>query len=64
MTAMLVYDCEIEKAILGKRESRIDGIEYYAGWDDFKHMGISVIGAYDYKTDRYRVFCKDNFGDL
>lgn len=24
-------------------------------------MGISVIGAYDYETDRYHVFCKDNF---
>lgn len=58
---MLIYDIEIEKAIQGKGEDRITNINYCNGWNDHANMGISVIGAYDYETDRYHVFCKDNF---
>jgi hypothetical protein len=61
---MLIYDCEIKKAILSKTESPIEGIEYCEGWRDFEGMGISCIGAYDYHTDRYRVFCEDNFPEF
>jgi len=61
---MIVYDCEIEKAILGKDELMVDGIYYCGGWEDFEHMGISCIGAYDYLTDRCRVFCRDNFPEF
>jgi len=61
---MLIYDCEIEKAILGKNERPIEGIEYCEGWRDFSGMGISCIGAYDYREDRYRVFCRDNFDEF
>lgn len=57
---MLVYDCEIEKAILGKNETPVEHVQYCQGWRDFDHMGISVIGAYDFNERRYRVFCKDN----
>jgi hypothetical protein len=53
---MLIYDCEIVKAIQSKKEPRVEGIEYCEGWRDFEGMGISVIGAYDYWTERYRVF--------
>lgn len=58
---MLIYDIEIEKAIQSKNEERIANINYCNGWQDHANMGISVIGAYDYETDRYHVFCKDNF---
>lgn len=64
---MLVYDLEIIKAIPDKKGGNLPGIEYCNGWSDHADMGISVIGAYDYWDDRYRIFCKDNFekfGDL
>ena len=59
---VIIFDAEIIKAIPPKNdEDRIPGIEYCEGWRDFSNMGVSVIGAYDYLTDRYRVFCQDNF---
>lgn len=61
---MIIYDCEIVKAILGKSEFPQDGIEYCNGWRDFAGMGVSVIGVYDYATGRYRVFCADNFSEF
>lgn len=64
MSNALVYDIEIEKGILGRGEQPHDGIEYCAGWHDHANMGISVIGAYDYKADRYRVFMRDNFPEF
>ena len=59
---MLIYDCEIIKAIPTKE--RIPGIEYCSGWNDHANMGISVICAYDYRNDRYRVFLDDGFRDF
>ncbi|MFH2077055.1 MAG: hypothetical protein ABIJ57_17230, partial [Pseudomonadota bacterium] len=61
---MIIYDCEIIKAIQGKNEPLRKGIHYCEGWRDFKGMGISVICAYDYSEDRYRVFCADNFHEF
>ena len=58
---MIVYDCEIVKGILGKDEKPREGIEYCEGWRDFPNMGLSCIGAFDYVTRQYRVFCQDNF---
>lgn len=55
----LIYDIEIRKAILGKGEARQSGREYCAGWQDHANMGVSVVGAYDYATDRWRVFCAE-----
>lgn len=60
----LIYDIEIEKAICGKNEERLAGYDYCDGWQDHANMGISVIGAYDYAEDRYRVFCKDNMHEF
>jgi len=60
----LIYDIEIEKGILGKSEEPMAGYEYCAGWHDHANMGISVIGAYDYAEDRYRVFCQDNMHEF
>lgn len=56
----LIYDIEIVKAIPGCDGVRADGIQYCTGWQDHANMGISVIGAYDYTEQRYRVFCGDN----
>ena len=61
---MLIYDCEIIKAIAKKREQRLEGIEYCDGWRDFEGMGISVICAMDVDARRVRVFCKDNFDEF
>ena len=61
---VLIYDIEIKRAILGKNEEPIDGIDYCAGWQDHANMGISCIGAYDYAADRYRVFMDDNYAEF
>ncbi len=55
---MLIYDCEIVKAIpSGVRQ---EGIDYCSGWGDFANMGISCIAVYDFISGEFRVFCKDN----
>ena len=61
---MIIYDCEIIKGILGKKDIRQQRIGYCDGWRDFEGMGISVICTYDYTTDRYGAFCEDNFDDF
>lgn len=58
--SIIIYDCEIIKAIPNRDGSKMDGVEYCACWRDFGNMGVSVIGVYDYVEDRTRVFCKDN----
>lgn len=60
----LVYDIEIVKAIRGKDEALIEGIEYCAGWGDHANMGISVVGVHDLLTGQYRVFCSDNLSEF
>lgn len=61
---MIIYDIEILKAILSKDEKPLKEIEYCEGWHDHKNMGISCIGVYDYKENRWRVFQKDNIKDF
>jgi hypothetical protein len=62
---VIIYDIEIIKAIPPKNPlERLDGIEYCNGWHDCKGMGVSVIGCYDYRDDRYRVFLRDNFDEF
>jgi len=59
--APLVYDLEIVRAIPPRPPGKqIAGIEYCKGWDDHENMGISVLCAYDYATDRFRVFTAEN----
>ena len=61
---MIVYDCEIVNLIdCGSFES-IPNLNYAKGWKDFKGMGISVIGVYDYNEERYRVFLEDNLKEF
>lgn len=61
---MLVFDLEIIKAILGRGEEQIPGIEYCQGWKDFVGMGISIVGVYDFRESKYRVFLEDNLNEL
>lgn len=60
----LIYDIEIVNAVPDRCGDRIEGVQYCEGWHDHAGMGISVIGAYDYAEDRYRVFCADNFAEF
>lgn len=42
---ILIYDCEIIKAIPDEKKMPLVNIEYCGGWDDLPNMGISVIGV-------------------
>lgn len=42
---IIIYDCEIIKAIPDINKVNLGHIEYCNGWDDFENMGISVIGV-------------------
>lgn len=53
---MIIIDAEIEKAILGRNETKIEGIEYCGGWRDFEGMGISCVCTYDIVTHLSRAF--------
>jgi hypothetical protein len=62
---VIVYDIEIINAIPDKNGgAHLAGITYCAGWHDHANMGISVVGVYDYRDERYRVFCEDNRREL
>lgn len=61
---MIIYDCEIIKGIAQDPLEREPDIEYCDGWRDFENMGISCIGAYDYATQKTRLFLKDNMDDF
>jgi len=60
-SSLLVYDCEIINLVPTQNEEPMPGVNYCDGWDDFDGMGISVITAFDYVTNNYRIFCNDNF---
>ncbi len=57
---MIIYDIEIEKAILGRNKTRKPNIKYCDGFHDFENMGIACIGVHDLKIGRTRIFLKDN----
>lgn len=61
---MIIYDLETANPIDDKRTPRRDGINYANGWSDFKGMGIACVCCYDFRTNRTRVFSKDNLGQL
>lgn len=42
---ILIYDCEIIKAIRDHKKVDLAHIEYCNGWYDYENMGISVIGV-------------------
>ena len=61
---MLIYDCEIARAIRGRGEVKREGIKYCQGWQDHGNMGISTVCCYDYEKDQYGVFCQDNMDEF
>ena len=56
MKKILIYDCEIIKAIRDPKKVDLAHIEYCNGWDDYENMGISVIGVNFITTGIDRVF--------
>ncbi|MBD1995321.1 hypothetical protein H6G00_01580 [Leptolyngbya sp. FACHB-541] len=58
----LVYDCEMKNPIhdeyLAKRHPKIQ--KWARDWRDFENMGISVIAAYSFQSDRYFIFGEDD----
>lgn len=61
---MIIIDVEIKKAILGRNETPIEGIEYCGGWRDFAGMGISCVCTYDINTGLSRVFLEEDLNAL
>lgn len=61
---MIVYDIEIARAILGRGEEPILGIQYADGWNDHAGMGIACLCAFDMAAMRYRVFMQDNLAEF
>lgn len=61
---MLIYDIEIRNAVPPSYGPRDANVQYCEGWHDHEGMGIAVLGCYDYKTDRYRIFCEDNLAEF
>ncbi len=65
MAGVVVFDCEIVRAVPGKGWERLPNVDYCAGWDDFAGMGISVVAAIDFgELARPRIFMEDNKEDL
>ena len=56
MKKILIYDCEIIKAIRDPKKVDLAHIEYCNGWDDYENMGISVIGVNFISEEGDRVF--------
>lgn len=56
----IVYDSEVVRPVPPRGKPMLQGIEYCKSWTDYLNMGISVVAAYEYALDRYRVFCRDN----
>ena len=62
--SILVYDIEILRGIPHKTEPKEKGIAYCEGWHDKANMGVTCIGAYDEREDRYRVFTEGTFEEF
>lgn len=61
---VVIFDCEIRKAIPQANELRKNKLQYCDGWHDFFGMGISVVTAYDVKEARMHVYMQDNLLDF
>lgn len=59
-----LFDIEIAKAIRGRAEEPIEGIEYCGGFTDHAGCGISCVGAWDYVQERPRIFAADNMDEF
>jgi len=56
----VIYDTETIRSVPPRGKPRVEGIEYCKSWTDYEGMGISVVCAYDYGSDLYRIFMCDN----
>ena len=58
---MLVYDIEIENSPVKPKKKKKDGTLYkFAdGWNDYKGMGITVIGFFDYDRNEWGFYRGD-----
>lgn len=61
---IIVLDVEIKKAILGRGEAKLEGIEYCDGWRDFANMGIACVCTFDIETHLTRVFLEEDLQAL
>lgn len=61
---MIIFDVEIKKAIQGRNEARIEGIEYCEGWRDFKGMGVACVCTIDTQSNLSRAFTSSRLGEL
>lgn len=59
-----VYDIEIYSAVPSSNQIRDPALHYCNGWDDYVGMGISVVTAYDFFDESYKVYLQDNLNDL
>ena len=60
----IMYDLEIIAAIPQQGEPRDPDLYYCSGWEDYEAMGISVITAYDFVEEAYRIFLQDNMHEF
>lgn len=60
----VVYDLEIARAILGRGEEPMAGVDYCAGWTDYEGMGVACCCALDLLTGKMHVYLADNLGDF
>jgi hypothetical protein len=61
---MIIVDVEIKKAILGRGEEPLPGVEYCDGWRDFISMGIACVCTFDLRTRLSRVFLEEDLQGL
>lgn len=57
---VIVYDCEIAKAIPSDKFPLDADIQTCKGWRDFENMGCSMITTFDYNTWMPSIFMADN----
>lgn len=57
---MIIYDLEIKHGVMPTKKSEVvPTLTYCKGWDDYQNMGISVVCAFDYATNRMLAFSDD-----
>ena len=64
LAKVIIFDAEIKKAILGKKEDPVDGVEYCKSWGDFEGMGVSCVCTWDSTKSRNSVYLDDNLEKL
>lgn len=60
----ILYDLEIIAAVPDRDSVRDPSLFYCGGWEDYEGMGISVITAYDFVDEAYRIYLQDNLNEF